>query len=56
MRARRSLARGGGARNGPLVPVRLGPPETIGPITAEAGIPGPPQITFREVHNYLTAG
>jgi hypothetical protein len=30
--------------------------EKIGPITAEVGLPGPPQITFYEVHNYLTAG
>jgi len=30
--------------------------ERIGPITAEVGIPGPPRITFYEVHNYLTAG
>lgn len=30
--------------------------EQIGPITADVGIPGPPQITFHEVHNYLTAG
>ena len=30
--------------------------EKIGPITAEVGIPGPPRITFHEVHNYLTAG
>lgn len=28
----------------------------IGPITQEVGIPGPPQITFHDVHNYLTAG
>ena len=30
--------------------------EQIGPITAEVGVPGPPEITFHEVHNYLTAG
>ncbi len=30
--------------------------EQIGPLTAEVGIPGPPEITFHEVHNYLTAG
>ena len=30
--------------------------EKIGPITAEVGVPGPPQTTFLEVHNYLTAG
>ena len=29
--------------------------EKIGPITAEIGFPGPPSITFFEVHNYLTA-
>ena len=28
----------------------------IGPLAAEAGIPGPPQISDAEVHNYLTAG
>jgi hypothetical protein len=28
----------------------------IGPLTAEVGIPGPPEITYAEVHNYLTAG
>ncbi|MBT2554411.1 hypothetical protein [Arthrobacter sp. ISL-5] len=26
------------------------------PIVAEVGIPGPPEITFHDVHNYLTAG
>jgi hypothetical protein len=30
--------------------------EQIGPYTQEVGIPGPPQISFYEVHNYLTAG
>jgi hypothetical protein len=30
--------------------------EKIGPITAEVGIPGPPEISFAPVHNYLTAG
>jgi hypothetical protein len=30
--------------------------EKIGPITAEVGLPGPPKITFYDVHNYLTAG
>jgi hypothetical protein len=30
--------------------------EQIGPITAAVGIQGPPQVTFYEVHNYLTAG
>ena len=30
--------------------------EQIGPYTAEVGIPGPPEITFYDVQNYLTAG
>jgi hypothetical protein len=30
--------------------------EKIGPLTAEAGLTTPPEITFHEVHNYLTAG
>ena len=30
--------------------------EQIGPYTAEVGITNPPQISFFEVHNYLTAG
>lgn len=30
--------------------------EQIGPLTQEAGIPGPPEVTYYEVHNYLTAG
>lgn len=30
--------------------------EKIGPITQEVGVPGPPEITFHEVHNYMTAG
>ncbi len=30
--------------------------EQIGPFTQEAGIPGPPQITVHQIHNYLTAG
>ncbi len=30
--------------------------EQIGPYTQEVGIPAPPEIRFREVHNYLTAG
>jgi len=30
--------------------------EKIGPVTQEVGVPGPPQIQFFEVHNYLTAG
>jgi hypothetical protein len=29
--------------------------EKIGPITPEVGVPGPPQTTFFEVHNYLAA-
>jgi hypothetical protein len=29
---------------------------TIGPLTAEVGIPGPPKVSYAEVHNYLTAG
>jgi hypothetical protein len=29
---------------------------SIGPLAAEAGIPGPPQVTYAEVYNYLTAG
>ena len=29
--------------------------EKIGPITQEVGVPGPPELTFYEVHNYLTA-
>ncbi|HEY8082771.1 MAG TPA: hypothetical protein VIE64_04330 [Solirubrobacterales bacterium] len=29
--------------------------EKIGPITAEVGIPGPPKITYYEVHNHLFA-
>jgi hypothetical protein len=28
----------------------------IGPITQEVGVPGPPKVTFHEVHNYLTTG
>ena len=28
----------------------------IGPITQEVGIPAPPQVTFHELHNHLTAG
>lgn len=28
----------------------------IGPLSAEVGIPGPPQVTFHEVHSYMTAG
>jgi len=30
--------------------------EQIGPYTQEVGISAPPQTTFHEVHNYLTAG
>jgi hypothetical protein len=30
--------------------------EQIGPYTQEVGIPEPPQMTFYEVHNHLTAG
>jgi hypothetical protein len=30
--------------------------EKILPITQEVGVPGPPEIQFFEVHNYLTAG
>lgn len=30
--------------------------EKIGPITAEVGIPGPPTITYYDVHNHLFAG
>jgi len=30
--------------------------EKIGPISAEIGLPAPPEIKFFEVHNYLTAG
>lgn len=30
--------------------------EQIGPITQEVGIPAPPEVTFYEVHNHLTAG
>ena len=30
--------------------------EQIGPITQEVGVAGPPELTFYEVHNYLTAG
>jgi hypothetical protein len=28
----------------------------IGPITAEVGVPEPPEMTFYDVHNYFTAG
>lgn len=30
--------------------------DQIGPITQEVGVPNPPEVTFHEVHNYLTAG
>lgn len=30
--------------------------EKIGPLTAAVGLTEPPQITFFDVHNYLTAG
>ena len=30
--------------------------EQIGPYTAQAGITGPPELTYHEVYNYLTAG
>ena len=30
--------------------------EKIGPITQEVGLPSAPELTFYEVHNYLTAG
>lgn len=30
--------------------------EQIGPLSAEVGIPNPPQTSFFDVHNYLTAG
>ena len=30
--------------------------DEIGPYTQEVGIPAPPVIQFRELHNYLTAG
>jgi hypothetical protein len=30
--------------------------ERIGPYTAEVGIPNPPEISYLDVHNYLTAG
>lgn len=30
--------------------------EHIGPRSADVGLPSPPEITFFEVHNYLTAG
>ncbi len=30
--------------------------EQIGPYAAEVGIPAPPEVTYTELHNYLTAG
>jgi len=30
--------------------------DQIGPLTAEVGITTPPEMTFFDVHNYLTAG
>ncbi len=30
--------------------------EQIGPYAAAAGVPGPPEVRYTEVHNYLTAG
>jgi hypothetical protein len=30
--------------------------EKIGPMAASAGFPGAPEITFFEIHNYLTPG
>jgi hypothetical protein len=30
--------------------------ERIGPITQEVGMPNPPELSFHEVHNVLTAG
>jgi hypothetical protein len=30
--------------------------EQIGPYTQEVGIPGPPEMNFYDVHNYLTPG
>ena len=30
--------------------------EKIGPISQAVGIAGPPEVTFHDVHNYLTAG
>jgi hypothetical protein len=30
--------------------------EQIGPYTQEVGFQGPPEVTFYDVHNYLTAG
>ena len=30
--------------------------EKIGPMSEEVGVPGPPEIKYFEVHNYLTKG
>jgi hypothetical protein len=30
--------------------------EKIGPLSAEAGFEGPPEVSFYAVHSYLTAG
>ena len=30
--------------------------EKIGPMSQEVGVPGPPEIKYFEVHNYLTKG
>jgi hypothetical protein len=30
--------------------------EQIGPLSAQAGFPGPPKMEFFEVHNYFTPG
>jgi hypothetical protein len=30
--------------------------EQIGPFSKEAGFPGPPQVTFYDVHSYFTPG
>ncbi|MDQ6754079.1 MAG: hypothetical protein M3017_11880 [Actinomycetota bacterium] len=30
--------------------------DKIGPLTVEVGFPAPPEMTFYDVHNYLTAG
>jgi hypothetical protein len=30
--------------------------EQIGPYSQEVGLPGPPALTFHEVHNHFTAG
>jgi hypothetical protein len=30
--------------------------DQIGPKTAEVGLPGPPDVTFHDVHNHFTEG